>query len=166
MPCWRRLIRQCIAPSAGKNRLEWATGKTGEDVLSLPPLGWSAAHAVGIKEIDDQHMHMAVLIDQLSAELKDGLDRDAVPAGLDELIRYAAFHFATEEQLMEAFEVDDRVRHREEHRRLLHDIGALRVDGELPSISLILRYLREWLLRHVDGPDRELGQALNAKGCR
>jgi hypothetical protein len=34
------------------------------------------------------------------------------------------------------------------------------------SISLILRYLHEWLLRHVDGPDRQLGQTLIAEGSR
>jgi len=32
------------------------------------------------------------------------------------------------------------------------------------SISLIMRYLQEWLLRHVDGMDRQLGKALMAKG--
>ena len=58
------------------------------------------------------------------------------------------------------------MRHREEHRRLLHDIQNLQVDGDLASVSLILRYLQEWLLRHVDGLDRQLGQALIAKGCR
>jgi hemerythrin len=36
----------------------------------------------------------------------------------------------------------------------------------MASVSLIVRYLQEWLLRHVDGPDRQLGQALIAKGCR
>ena len=135
------------------------------DLPPLPPLTWSAAHAVGVKEIDDQHMHLAELIDRLSAALKDGLDPNAVMADVDDLIRYAAFHFATEERLMEQHRIADLVRHREEHRRLLHDIGNLRVDGELASLSLILRYLQEWLLRHIDGLDRQLGQSLIALGC-
>ena len=66
---------------------------------------------------------------------------------------------------MQQHQVADQARHREEHRRLLHDICNLRVDGELASISLILRYLKEWLMRHVDGLDRQLGQALVAQGC-
>jgi hypothetical protein len=46
-------------------------------------------------------------------------------------------------------------------------MGVLRVlvDGEVASISLILRYLHEWLSRHVDGLDRQLGQRLIALGC-
>ena len=67
---------------------------------------------------------------------------------------------------MEQHQVEDLVRHREEHRRLLHDVQNLQVDGDLVSVSLVVRYLQEWLLRHVDGPDRQVGQALIAKGCR
>ena len=32
------------------------------------------------------------------------------------------------------------------------------------SVSLTLRYLQEWLLRHVDGADRDLAVALHAAG--
>ena len=154
------------AKRAGKNRLQWATGQTDADPPSLPPQAWRAAHAVSIEQIDDQHLHLVRLVDHLSAALKDGRDADTVGAGLRELIRYAAFHFATEERLMEMHEVDRRARHRDEHRRLLNDIDALHVDGELASISLILRYLNEWLVRHVDSLDRQLGQRLAVMGLR
>jgi diguanylate cyclase (GGDEF)-like protein/hemerythrin-like metal-binding protein len=112
------------AKRAGKNRLQWPAGPAGAEVLTLPPLAWSAAHEVGIKEIDDQHLHLARLIDRLSADLKDGRDGSVVSAGLGELIHYAAHHFATEERLMATYQLDDRKRHHEEHQRLLHDIGA------------------------------------------
>ncbi|MEJ0019299.1 MAG: hemerythrin family protein [Acetobacteraceae bacterium] len=106
------------------------------------------------------------LIDQLSAALKDGGERQSIVDGLDALIRFTTFHFATEERLMGAHRLVGQERHREEHRRLLQDICNLNVDGEVASISLILRYLREWLLRHIDSLDRHLGQALLAKGCQ
>jgi hemerythrin len=111
-------------------------------------------------------MHLAELIDELSASLKGNFDGNTIAARLSDLTQYTAFHFATEERLMEHHQVDDLARHREEHRRLLHDVQNLRVDGDVASVSLIVRYLQEWLLRHVDGPDRQLGQALIAKGCR
>jgi diguanylate cyclase (GGDEF)-like protein/hemerythrin-like metal-binding protein len=152
------------AKRAGGNQFCWATGQSDATIVPLQPLAWSAAHAIGIKEIDDQHMHMAELIDQLSTALKDNCDSDTILAGLSELVQFAAFHFATEERLMEQHQIEDLVPHREEHRRLLHDIGNLNVDEDVASISLILRYLQEWLLRHVDGMDRQLGAALMAKG--
>ncbi|MDA8249957.1 MAG: hypothetical protein M0Z28_12375 [Rhodospirillales bacterium] len=41
------------------------------------------------------------------------------------------------------------------HRRLLDDITSLRLDGSGMSVSLVLRFLQEWLVRHVDGADRD-----------
>jgi diguanylate cyclase (GGDEF)-like protein/hemerythrin-like metal-binding protein len=154
------------AKRLGKNQVQWATRPSGDDLAGLQPLAWGAAHAIGIRDIDDQHMRMAELIDELSASLRGGGDRDACLAELDALIRYAAMHFATEEGLMEQHKVADFLRHRDEHRRLLHDIRNLQIDGDIPRAGLILRYLREWLVRHVDSMDRQLGQALLAKGCR
>ena len=149
---------------AERDRLCWATGQSDATLVPLQPLAWSAAHAIGIKEIDDQHMQLAELINQLSAALKDSCDSHTILAALGELTEFAAFHFATEERLMEQHQIEHLVPHREEHRRLLHDIGNLNVDEDVASISLILRYLQEWLLRHVDGMDRQLGEALMAKG--
>ena len=154
------------AKRTGRNRVCGATRHVGCAAASLQPMNWSAAHAIGIQEIDQQHEHLARLIDRLSTALKNGLDGEATLAELNELIRYAAFHFATEERLMEQHRLAALARHREEHRRLLHDICHLRVDNDLDSLSLILRFLQEWLLRHVDGLDRQLGQALTALGCR
>jgi hemerythrin len=154
------------AKRAGRNQFRWATGRSTADIVSLQPLAWSAVHAVGIEEIDDQHMHLAELIDELSASLKGNFDGATIAARLSDLTQYTAFHFATEERLMERYQVEHLVQHREQHHRLLHDIQNLHVDGDMASVSLIVRYLQEWLLRHVDGPDRQLGQALIAKGCR
>ena len=154
------------AKRAGRNQFRWATGRSTADIVSLKPLAWSAVHAVGIEEIDDQHMHLAELIDELSASLKGNFDGATIAARLSDLTQYTAFHFATEERLMERYQVEHLVQHREQHHRLLHDIQNLHVDGDMASASLIVRYLQEWLLRHVDGPDRQLGQALIAKGCR
>ncbi len=154
------------AKRSGKNRFQWASEPSGAEIVSVPPMIWSAAHAIGITEIDDQHAHLADLIEKLSAALLDGLDKDAIQTSLDKLIQFTKFHFGTEERLMEQHQVDGLQVHRQEHRRLLHDIRDLQVDQDLASVSLILRYLHEWLLRHVDGMDRQLGQALVAKGCR
>jgi hemerythrin-like metal-binding protein len=120
---------------------------------------------VGIQEIDDQHIHLAGLIDALSAALKEGASAAAVTAALAEVIDFAAMHFASEERLMTQFQVAGLAQHRDAHRRLLEDIRQLGVDKDQPSVSLVLRYLREWLIRHVDGLDKALGRELIAKGC-
>ncbi len=151
------------AKQAGSGRIEFAEQVTGS-VVALLPLRWSAAHAVGVRAIDDQHYHMAQLIDAVSVALKDAAEPDDIAAQLNELISFTEFHFASEERLMAAHHVANAAPHRDAHRRLLEDIRNLRLDRDLPSVSLVLRYLQEWLVRHVDGLDKELGQALMAKG--
>jgi diguanylate cyclase (GGDEF)-like protein/hemerythrin-like metal-binding protein len=153
------------AKRAGKNGFRWATARAGAEPLLAAPTTWSVAHSVGILEIDDQHVHLAGLIDGLSAALRDGAAAGVVTAALDELVDYAAFHFASEERLMAQFQVGNLAQHRDVHRRLLEDIQQLGVDKSPPSVSLVLRYLREWLIRHVDGLDRAAGLELIAKGC-
>jgi diguanylate cyclase (GGDEF)-like protein/hemerythrin-like metal-binding protein len=154
------------AKRAGKNQFQWAVGRSGLDASPVPLPSWNVTHSVGIEEIDGQHAHLADLVDVLSAALKDSADTAAIAASLQELVSYAEFHFATEERLMAEFGVPSVLSHRNAHRRLLEDIRNLDVDGDLPSISLILRYMREWLFRHIDGFDRDLGHALVAKGCQ
>ena len=152
------------AKRSGRNQCRWASGRAAGDILSLAPLAWGAAHTLGVPLIDDQRMHLAGLIDGLSTALKNGIEGEPIREMLNETARYAEFHFATEEGLMEQHRIDGLSRHREEHRRLLVDLQKLQVDGDLASISLIVRYLQEWLLRHVHGLDRHLGQALIARG--
>lgn len=152
------------AKRVGKNNFKWASGVFDAAVVPISPEVWSVTHSVGIKEIDEQHAHLAKLIEDLSAVLKDGTDKAEILAGIECLISYTKFHFETEERLMEEHHLDGLVRHREAHRRLLDDIESLPVKGGVVSISLVLRYLQEWFLRHVDGPDKFLGRQLVAQG--
>jgi hemerythrin len=95
----------------------------------------------------------------LAAALHDG--RNPRPA-FGEFIRYAAHHFAAEERLMVHAAYPKAAEHRDTHQRLLADVSGLALEGEDVSASLILRYLQEWLFRHIDGADRELAAALLA----
>jgi diguanylate cyclase (GGDEF)-like protein/hemerythrin-like metal-binding protein/PAS domain S-box-containing protein len=152
------------AKRAGKNRYSWATEQLVTESLRVEPPIWNSVHLVGIGIIDDQHAHLASLIDTLSSMLRDGETHSALHSQLDEIIGFAKVHFATEEEMMIAEQVDSLIPHREAHQRLLEDLEKLDMPDDKASISLILRYVREWLLRHVDGCDRQLAVALLAKG--
>ena len=54
-------------------------------------------------------------------------------------------------------------KHAEEHA-LLDDVGSLRGDLDRRSMALTMRYLQEWLLRHVDTMDKQLGSLLQQRG--
>ena len=154
------------AKRTGKNRYSWATEQLLAEGLRIePPHIWSSVHLVGIGVIDDQHAHLASLMETLSTMLRADESQSTVHAQLSEVIRFAKFHFATEEEMMIAEQIDDLVPHHNAHQRLLADIENLDLPDDNSGISLILRYLQEWLLRHIDGSDRQLADALLARGC-
>ena len=131
--------------------------------IAPAPLIWNVAHEVGVREIDEQHATLAGLLNELSVALRNGQEHAAI---YQEIVRYAGFHFATEERLMRSCDYDEEAAHRDMHRRLLDDLRALRLEEcEVAGVSLTLRYLQEWLLRHVDGADRDLAAALRVAGA-
>jgi diguanylate cyclase (GGDEF)-like protein/hemerythrin-like metal-binding protein len=152
------------AKRSGRNRFEWATGRENSETAMLQPKTWVAAHTVGVRELDDEHVLLAQTIERLSAALRDGAEKEQRLAQLSALLRCTAGHFANEERLMQQYGLEQLADHRREHRRLLHDLRNLVADDAEGSVSLVLRYLQEWLLRHIDGMDKQLGKALIARG--
>jgi hemerythrin len=151
------------AKRSGKNMVRWAEGYC--TAVPHDDVSWSDDHAVGIAEIDAQHQNLMRLIGRVSAAIRDDRPGQERQIEQDALVGYTAFHFAAEERLMAAYGVEDAA-HCEEHRCLLRDLRNVHIGGDITSISLVLRYLQEWVVRHIDGSDRRLGQALRAKGCR
>ena len=148
----------------GRSRFEWATGRANSATAMLQPETWVAAHTIGVREFDDEHVLLAQAIERLSAARRDGAEKEYRSAQLTTLLRCTASHFANEERLMQQYGLKQLAEHRQEHRRLLHDLRDLVADDPEGGVSLILRYLQEWLLRHIDGVDSQPGKALIAKG--
>jgi len=152
-----------VAKRAGKGRYAWATEHSTSEERTTEPLLWSAAHELGIPLIDDQHAHLAALIDAVVSTLRTGKAAQLARAQLGDVIQYTKMHFATEEQIMRDEQIDDLDRHRDEHQRLLEDLENLDLPEDAANVSLIVCYLREWLLRHVHSSDQKLATALLTK---
>ena len=67
---------------------------------------------------------------------------------------------------MDAAGLAEAAAHRESHARLLDDMRTFATGCDTRSLSLATRFLQEWLLRHIDGADRELARTLIASGVR
>jgi diguanylate cyclase (GGDEF)-like protein/hemerythrin-like metal-binding protein len=147
------------AKRTGRSRVARAA-QTVAEAASTPSITWSEAYALGIPAIDAQHKLMAALLDELAAALRNG--QDPQPP-FRSFLRYVALHFADEECLMARCRYAAMAEHADLHRRLLADVAALRLEGEGFSASAVLRYLQEWLLRHIDGSDREMAMAIRCE---
>jgi diguanylate cyclase (GGDEF)-like protein/hemerythrin-like metal-binding protein len=149
-----------VAKRRGRGCAVWATAATPAE--SMPqPLPWNASYETGFRLIDAQHMRLMSLLNILVGALRNGEEH---AGALTDVVAYTEFHFSAEERLMRQCGYAGAAAHRDLHRRLLEDLHGLRMDGAAVSVGLIARYLREWLLRHVDGADRDLAAALRAAG--
>jgi diguanylate cyclase (GGDEF)-like protein/hemerythrin-like metal-binding protein/PAS domain S-box-containing protein len=151
---------------SGRSHYEWASATAPAKTFSLPLIVWTAAHKVGVKEIDEQHMRLASLINELVADLRNGVHIEGIAGKLAGLIRFAELHFAAEERLMAEHRFRNAARHIAMHKQLLDDVRNFALGCDFRRLSLFTRFLEEWLLRHIHEEGKNLGRALNARGVR
>jgi diguanylate cyclase (GGDEF)-like protein/hemerythrin-like metal-binding protein len=146
------------AKEGGRGGFAWAVEPKIAD-LTPPPLLWNAAHELGIPEMDEQHRHLAELLNGLGHALQNAEPYEEL---LQQLIRYTEFHFASEESLMRGCQYSGMMAHTAVHRQLLDDLRKLDLSGAI-NVSLLLCFLQEWLVGHIQGADRDLAITLLAQ---
>ena len=149
-----------VAKREGRDRWAWAKPASATDTVPMPQ-PWDRAHEVGVRAMDEQHAHLGALLNGLANVLRNGLEYAAI---FQEIVAYTQFHFAYEERLMADCRYDGAALHQLMHRRLLEDLRSLHLEGRENagfSASMTMRWLQDWLLRHIDGADRDLAAALH-----
>ena len=110
---------------------------------------------LGLAQVDDQHLKLWSLIEDLEA----GASPRAVPVALMALEAYTIYHFKTEEALMERHQLPGSAEHKGEHQafraRLRELARQLRNEGELAA-EPVIAFLRNWLITHIRVSDARL----------
>lgn len=129
--------------------------------MSSSPLHWQATYDTGVEEIDLQHRYFLALINRLTVELAASDDPRYRQSLLNELAKYAAFHFASEENLMVKFGYPDRERHRMLHIELIDRLSS-RMNAM--TYEPLLDFLVGWFVQHTTSEDRRIGEFLRSSG--
>jgi hemerythrin-like metal-binding protein len=138
----------------------------GEESL-MALIDWSPSLSVGVGEIDGQHKELVRLTNRLHDAMGRGQPQAVMGGLVDGLARYARTHFATEERLMDRHGYPAVRAHKEEHRAFVQKVVEFKkgLDAGRLTVSLdVLKFLRDWLVRHIKDTDRKYGPFLNAKG--
>ncbi len=142
---------------------------------STTPLAWSERYAVGVAEIDVQHRALLDILNELN---RTGLRasgtwlvKDALWKIFEELNEYAAYHFLSEEKLMQLHLAADgaTARHVAQHRNYWVTISEFKQryrDGDTRVTDDLISFLNAWWLDHIQGIDKQLGRELNQKAIR
>lgn len=118
---------------------------------------WSDNLALGIPEIDGQHQGLIEVINELWNAIVANADPAQVARILDELEQYTRAHFTAEEALMRVAAYPKFREHRQDHRGFIDQVASARAKlarGEFLGLDL-LRYLTDWLVKHIQGGDRD-----------
>ena len=119
---------------------------------------WNNKYNTGIEEIDYQHRYFLELINRFNTRVNNGLDEPMVHRHLTELLKYAQFHFYSEENLMMLNQFPLIEEHVELHLDLIDKLSVMLMNFEIgrASLSEILEFLIEWFIDHTVKEDTKL----------
>jgi len=124
----------------------------------MPLIEWTDDLDVGFDLIDKQHRVLVEMINELYDALMEIKGQEALRKIVNRMVEYAAIHFMVEEKHM----VDHGYENYEKHK-IIHDSFSrkavdlkkqLSEEGFVLSLD-VLNFLRDWLIDHIKGTDRE-----------
>lgn len=124
---------------------------------------WDQKFAVGHERIDHEHQVFLDLIKNASLAGEEETPKEKVVRLLNEVRKYAEFHFYSEENVMLDLAYPDYEEHKREHQALLavledrvHDYKNDRVE-----LDEIVEFLFDWFALHTTGTDKKLTRHIN-----
>ncbi len=117
-----------------------------------------ALYSVGHHEIDSQHQGLVNILNELFDKMAKGEGKSILSEILQRLMRYTKEHFQYEEMLMMQYGYPRLADHKEKHREFVDKIAEFnekyeKGDGQVSSE--VLRFLRDWLVNHIQKSDKD-----------
>ena len=130
-------------------------------------MSWKEAYDVNIAQIDQQHKKLVDLINALNEAMAKGRAKDVLNKILNELVAYCASHFKLEEQIMQVNGYPEYDEHKDKHDKMTAKVLSLKkeVAAGKKLISLdVMKFLEQWLDKHILGTDQKYAPFLKSKG--
>lgn len=155
------------AKDAGTNLYRFAESEVdGALAAHLPVFDWNDNRHVGIKTMDEQHKQIVESMNNIGAALAARHEPEKLWSLFEQLASYTQMHFATEESLMDKYQLPSSARHKDNHRRLVDDLLSLSINFDNQSMVLAMRYFQDWFFRHNESDDRPMAAELVMRGER
>lgn len=127
---------------------------------------WKEIYQIGHEDIDQQHKKLFEIMNNLHDVQQNGTGQIVLESIFKQLTDYMAFHFSTEETLMTEVNYPNIEQHINAHEdfisRIYHCENKSKLGNLIISIK-VLNYLKEWVIDHILGTDKELGEYLKQK---
>jgi hemerythrin len=132
---------------------------------------WTPALSVGVESIDVQHQELFQQVNALLVALGGQRQDEEILGTLAFLAAYVVRHFEDEERLMRETSYPRLPAHVAEHAQFAKTFGVLRARFARHGIDAVFASdveaeLCHWLVQHVQGTDRALGEWLSGRAPR
>jgi hemerythrin len=125
---------------------------------------WSSEFSVNNHDIDEQHQELISILNRLFLAVAERQGHAVTLSVLDSLLNYTQNHFAYEERVLQEAHYSDFDHHVQEHRMLGAELNELvakyMIEGQQIYFEL-LRLLRKWLKKHIQGSDMNYRETLS-----
>jgi len=132
-------------------------------------LSWESKYELGIKSVDDDHKKLVAIIDELLGALSQGKGKEVVLPIIKKLEDYTLFHFRREEFYMKCANYAELPSHLVEHKRFVDRIKELKEKSMQNDASVsveLMKFLKEWLINHIQVTDKRYEQLLKKSGIQ
>lgn len=130
---------------------------------------WKDDYSVGIDSIDQQHKKLLNLINQLQTAVDYSTGEQFEREALDELVDYTKTHFTYEEGLMRDNDYPDFEAHKLQHEKMFNTVQEVLEGYETDqdtAMSNAAEFLKDWLINHINGTDKEYSSYLIGRGVK
>ena len=130
---------------------------------------WKDDYSVGIDSIDQQHKKLLNLINQLQTAVDYSTGEQFEREALDELVDYTKTHFIYEEGLLRDNEYPDYEAHKLIHEKMIKKVEEVLSEYEKDhdtAMSNAAEFLKDWLIKHINGTDKEYSEYLIGRGVK
>jgi hemerythrin len=109
------------------------------------------------------------MINELNDAMGQGKGKAALGNILRGLIAYTRTHFGTEERYFARFGYPDTDSHKREHAAFVQRVADFRDGLEQGKLTLsieVMKFLSNWLTKHIMGTDKKYSAFFNANGLK
>lgn len=148
------IVQHLVNAHAGRIWVESAVDKGTTVEFELPRFSpiWRDEFSIKIPSIDTQHKELFNLIGKLAKSIRIGEGEESISLILNELMKYAEFHFKYEEDFFHKYNYPEVESHIRFHRKFEESIAGFKYifESEKKHLSTkVIGFLYNWLTVHI-----------------
>lgn len=127
---------------------------------------WTEALSVQVKELDDQHKEFIKIMNSLYPAISSFDLKKEVDHIIDQLIHFAGYHFATEENYFDKFKYSGAEEHKKQHQDLTAKVMEFKNSELDPATKAmeLMTFLEKWFIGHEHEYDQKYIECFHNHG--